>query len=103
MDNKSKKILKYINKNNNKNFSLLRLIQIFPNISKDHLIEIVHCLYKNDYIKYVGDKGYIKPTNKGKTYFSVARNNWLSKNIIAILALFVSILAFIEATISLLA
>lgn len=93
MDYQTRKVLKYINKNSTKNFSLIRLTYVFPNISKDYLIEIVNYLRQNKYIKYVGVNGYIKPTNKGKTYFSVACSNWILKNIIAILALIVSIIA----------
>lgn len=95
MDHQSKKILKYINKHNYMKFSIAELHKIFPDISKDYLIEIIHNLNKQDYIKFVGDCS-IKSTNKGKTYFSSSRSNWISKNIISILALIVSILAFIR-------
>lgn len=100
MDKNSKRILKYLCKHKLNNYNLIELANIFPKIPKDHLIEIVHSLYIEKYIKYIGDSS-IKVTNKGITYVSVSRSNWISKNIIAILALIVSILAFIESTIAL--
>ena len=96
MDYKTLKVLNYINKNDSKNFTLTKLIEVFPRIPKDHLIEIVNYLYQNKYIKYVGVNSYIKSKNKGKMFFYTSCFDWLSKNIIAILALIVSIWAFIR-------
>ena len=95
MDKNSKKILKFLCKNNSNRYSIISLSKEFPEIPKDHLIEIVHFLYKENYVSS------ISITNKGITYISVSRSNWISKNIVAVLSLIVSICAFIEATISL--
>lgn len=92
MDFNSLKILKFLCKNKNNRYSIISLCEQFPKISKDHVVEVVNTLYKNNYIKYVTDTS-IKVTNKGKTYFSVVFLNWISTNIIAILALIVSIIA----------
>lgn len=100
MDYQSKKILKYLNKHSSMKFSISELHTIFPNIDKDYLIEIVHNLNKNNYIKFIGNSS-IRSTNKGKTYFYISRSNWISQHIVSILALIVSFLAFIVATISL--
>lgn len=100
MDKNSKKILKFLCKNNSNRYSIISLSKEFPEIPKDHLIEIVHFLYKENYVRYIIDSS-ISITNKGITYISVSRSNWISKNIVAILSLIVSICAFIEATISL--
>lgn len=100
MDKNSKKILKFLCRNNSNRYSIINLSKEFPEIPKDHLIEIVHFLYKENYVRYISDSS-ISITNKGITYISVSRSNWISKNIVAILSLIVSICAFIEATISL--
>lgn len=101
MDSNSKKILKFLLKNKGNNYSISKLVKYFPEIPKDYIIEIIHTLYKNNYIRYVTDSS-IRITNQGETFFSVSRSNWISENIVSILALVVSICAFIEATISLL-
>ena len=100
MDKNSKKILNFLCKNNSNRYSIISLSKEFPEIPKDHLIEIVHFLYKENYVRYISDSS-ISITNKGITYISVSRSNWISKNIVAVLSLIVSIFAFIEATISL--
>lgn len=46
MDKNSKKILKFLCKNNSNRYSIISLSKEFPKIPKDHLIEIVHFLYK---------------------------------------------------------
>lgn len=94
MDFNTKKILKFLIKNKNKNFSIIKLSESFPKISKDHLIEIINNLYKDKYIKYVGDTS-IKITNKGITYISVIRDAWLSEHIIEILALITAFISLI--------
>ena len=110
MDKNSKKILKFLCKNNSNRYSIISLSKEFPEIPKDHLIEIVHFLYKENYVRYISDSS-ISITNKGITIVKVNGlikkpnkvkfSNWISKNIVAILSLIVSIFAFIEATISL--
>lgn len=95
MDYKSKKVLKYLNKHGSMTFSLAKLFKIFPDIDKDYLVEIIHNLNKNDYIKFIGDSS-IKSTNKGKTYFYSLFINWLSNNLLAIIAIIISIIALFK-------
>ena len=61
-------------------------------IPKDDFIEIIFCLEENAYIKFVRN-GYVESTNKGKTYFSHLLVEWLSHNILAIIAIIISIIA----------
>jgi hypothetical protein len=100
MDKNSKKILKYLCKNKLNHYNLINLSKVFPDIPKDHLIEIVHSLYKEDHIKYVSDSS-IKVTNKGITYISVVRNAWISEHIIETLALIVAFIALIVSIVAL--
>ena len=100
MDFNSKKILKFLIKNKDKHFSVAELSKIFSKISKDHIIEIVNNLYKNKYVKYVGDAS-IKITNKGETYLKVQQNEWISQNLVSILALVLSFVAIIVSILSL--
>lgn len=94
MDFNTKKILKFLIKNRNKNFSIIELSKFFPKISKDHLVEIINSLYKDKYVKYIGNAS-IKVTNKGITYISVIRDAWLSEHIIEILALVTAFISLI--------
>ncbi len=100
MDFQTKKVLKYLNSHGSMRFSLAQLFKIFPNIDKDYLVEIIQYLNKQDYIKFVGDSS-VKSTNKGKTYFSVKRSEWISEHIVETLALIISFLAFILSIIAL--
>ena len=100
MDSNSKKILKFLCKNKHNYYSLIFLSQKFPEISKDHIVEIIHELHINKFIKYVNDYS-IKITNKGITYFSLVRSNWLSEHIIETIALILSLIAIIISIIAL--
>lgn len=100
MDKNTYKILKFYNSHPKDRFSVSSIAKWFPDLSTRDLLEMVGYLRQNGYLRFCGDNLY-QATNKGKTYRYVSRKNWLSKNIIAILALVVSILAFIESTISL--
>lgn len=95
MDKNSKKILNFLCKHESNHYSIISLSKEFPKIPKDHLIEIIHSLYKENYIRYVGDSS-ITVTNKGMTHIPVSRSIWISKNIVAILALIVSVIALIR-------
>ena len=95
MDYQTKKVLKYINDNNSIEISISKLSTIFNDIDIDYLIEIIHFLHISGYIKFI-DNSYIRSTNKGKTFFFTLFSKWLSENIIAILALIISIFAFIR-------
>lgn len=95
MDKNSKKILKYLCNHISNNYNIINLSKKFSKIPKDHLVEIINSLYKENYIRYVNDS-CIKVTNKGITYVSLCRFTWISENIISILALIVSIIALIR-------
>ena len=101
MDKNTRKILNFFNAHCKELYSASTVYKMFPNILPKDILEIIHFLCANQYLRVLNGNLY-QSTNRGKTYKSVSRNNWISKNIISILALFVSILAFIEATISLL-
>ena len=94
MDKNTKKILKFLCKNKDNKYSIITLSNHFNKIPKDHIIEIVHNLYKDNYVVYITDSS-IKVTNKGITYLSVVRSNWISKHIIETLAFIVSLIALI--------
>jgi predicted methyltransferase len=97
MDKNSQKILNFIIQSNATTISELSNQEIVP---IDMLIEIIANLKEQNFIKFTND-GFIRPTNKGSTYKSTQLYKWLSEHLIETLALIISVLAFIEATIAL--
>ena len=100
MDKNTYKVLKFYNSHPTECYSVSTIAKWFPKLTARDLLEIVNYLYKNGYLRFHGDNLF-QTTNKGKTYKSVNRKEWISKHIVAILALIVSVLAFVESTISL--
>lgn len=100
MDKNTRKILNFFNAHSNEMYSASTVYKMFPNFLTKDILEIIHYLCDNGYLRIIKDNLY-QSTNKGKTYKAVSRSNWISKHIVAILALVVSVLAFIESTISL--
>lgn len=86
------KFMNYINKH--KKIDWIDLTIDFK-ISKSEAREIVKRLRENGYISSVGDTGYL-PTIKGKNFILDYFMRWLGINLIAILALIVSIIALIR-------
>ena len=97
MDYSYFKYMSYINKH--KKISWVDMSDYFK-ISKDDAREIVNVLKEQGYIRYIGDTQLI-PTIKGKYFKKSYILSFINVNIVNILALIVSILAFIEATIAL--
>ena len=58
----------------------------------DDFIEIMNNLNKSDYIRFVGN-GFVETTNKGKTFFPNSLIKWVLNNILAIIAIIISIIA----------
>lgn len=100
MDKNTCKVLNFFNANPSNRYSVGTVAKFFPKLSPKDLLEITDNLHKDGYLRFCGTNLF-QSTNKGKTYKSVSRKEWLSKHIVAVLALIVSILAFIESTISL--
>lgn len=92
MDKSFNKFVNYINKR--KTISLDEL-EIKFNLTPYETYEIIKTLYKNKYIIPLGDDEY-QATYKSKTYKKSFFLSWFSQNIIAILALIVSIVALIR-------
>lgn len=92
MDKNTYKILKFFNSHPKDVFSISEIAKSYPNISTRDIREMVLLLRENGYLRFVGDAQF-QATNKGKTYKNVNRTKWISKNIIAILALIVSVIA----------
>lgn len=93
MDLHSYKILKTINKYSDE--VDIDIISDKVNIPKDDFVEIVSNLHEEGYLKFPKG-GFVETTNKGKTFISNCILSWLSKNIISILALIVSVIALIR-------
>lgn len=91
------KFMSFINKN--KKINVKELADKF-NLSTPETIEVIKTLCNDGYLYCCGDIEYA-PTIKGKYFFKSFFLNFINVNIIDILALIVSILAFIEATIAL--
>lgn len=83
------KYLSYINKHGK--ISWVELTKHF-NISKSETIEIVSTLKQQGYISYRGDTQVIS-TIKGKSFIKSFILKWLSKNILPIIAIIISIIA----------
>lgn len=63
------------------------------NIKQQEINDLCKKLYDNGFICYVGLNYNPKLTPKGFDYFSTEAGEWLSNNIIAILALVISLIA----------
>ncbi len=100
MDKNSYNVLKFYIAHPDEMFPISTAAKWFPNLSPRDLLEISNSLAKNGYLRIISGNLF-QITNKGKTYKAVNRSSWISKNIIALLALIVSIFAFVESTISL--
>ena len=61
-------------------------------IPKNDFYEIMYSLERDQYIRFP-QGGYAESTNKGKTYFSKHILNWLINNILAVIAIIISIIA----------
>lgn len=92
MDKNTRKILKFYNAHPNDLFSMSSVSKIFSNFSTKDIKEITNFLCDSGYLRIVSGNLY-QSTNKGKTYNKVVFNNWISKNIVSIFALIVSIIA----------
>lgn len=90
MDFNSLKVLHIINKTSKE--TDVKIILSESKLPEDDFYEIMYSLEKENFIKFpVG--GYVESTNKGKTYFSKLTANWLLNNILAIIAIIISIIA----------
>ena len=90
MDFNSLKVLHIINKSSKEKD--VKLILSESELPEDDFYEIMYSLEQEKYIKFpVG--GYAESTNKGKTYFSKLIINWLINNVLAIIAIIISIIA----------
>lgn len=92
-----RKILKFLYKihKQNKSTTIKKLEDKFR-LANHQVFNLCNNLHKLGYIRYVSLDYNPVITAKGIDYFSAENGDWLSKNIIAILALAVSILAFIR-------
>lgn len=90
MDFNSLKILHIINKKSKE--TDIEIILSESNLPEDDFYEIMYSLEREKYIRFpIG--GYVESTNKGKTYFSKLIASWLINNILAIIAIIISIIA----------
>lgn len=90
MDFNSLKVLHIINKTSKE--TDVKIILSKSKLPEDDFYEIMYSLEKENFIKFpIG--GYVEPTNKGKTYFSKLIANWLVNNVLAIIAIIISIIA----------
>ena len=101
MDANTKKILKFLIKHKNEKITIIELSEIFPNLPKEYIIEIVNNLYKNKYVRYIGINAYIQITNNGETILKVLSNKWVSEHFIETLAFVVSFIALVFSIIAL--
>ena len=86
------KYMFYINKR--KNISWTDLCIEFK-VSKSEAREIVKSLRETGYISPVNDTCYI-PTLKGKNFFKTFIGQWLLNNLLAIIAIVISIIALFK-------
>ena len=90
MDFNSLKVLHIINKTSKE--TDVKIILSKSKLPEDDFYEIMYSLEKENFIKFpIG--GYVESTNKGKTYFSKLIANWLINNVLAIIAIIISIIA----------
>jgi len=82
----------YINKH--QKVSWVELADYFK-ISKADAREIVSALKEQEYISYIGDTKFV-PTIKGKTFLKSFILNWLFNNVLAIIAIIISIIALFK-------
>ena len=90
MDYNSLKILHLLNKFTKEVDSEIILKK--SNLPYDDFVEIMNNLNKSDYIRFVGN-GFVETTNKGKTFFPNSLIKWIFNNILAIIAIIISIIA----------
>lgn len=94
---KQRKMIKFIYKNYKQDKLVTKNeLSKFLNLSYKETSQICKELYDKGFITYVGLDYNPKLSSKGIDYFSFENGEWLSKNIISILALIISILAFIR-------
>ena len=93
MDKNTYKILRFYNTHPNESYSVSTLAKCFPNIPTSDLREMISLLYENDYLRFLGDAKF-QATNKGKTYKSVNRKNWLAEHLVETIALIFAISSF---------
>ena len=70
-------------------------IQNHFNLNTRECRDIMHFLRDNGYITYIGDI-YYKSSSKGKLILKTLLIEWLSKNILAIIAIVISIIALFK-------
>ena len=92
MDKNTKKVLKLINKLSKKSSIDIDIIRNDCKIPIDDFYEILSYLSNDEFIKFPKN-GYAETTNKGKTYLSALRSQWISEHIIETLSLIISIIA----------
>lgn len=92
MDLSSIKILLYCN--SLKKFTQ-KDIQDHFNLDTRECREIMHLLRDNGYITYIGDICY-KSSSKGKSILKTLFIKWLSNNILAIIAIVISVIALFK-------
>lgn len=100
MDKNSYKVLKFFNTHSTEFYSASTINKIFPELLPKDILEILHYLRSNEYLRMISDSSY-QATNKGKTYPRVRRSEWLSEHIIETLALCLSFIAIVISIISL--
>ncbi len=100
MDKNTIKILKFFTSHPTEMYSVSYVSRIFPKLLTKDISEVISYLYSNEYLRRISNNLY-QATNKGKTYISVNRSNWISKHIIETLSLIVSFIALIVSIIAL--
>lgn len=91
LDKNCKKVLKFFIKNNSIS-SYEDLSSHFSNHTNMEIIDIISSLCDGGYIRDIGDDEFIL-TNKGSTYSHLTIKEWLSNNLLAIIAIIISIIA----------
>lgn len=100
MDKNSYKILKFFNAHSIEMYSAAVVSKMFPKLLPKDILEILHNLRSDGYLRMIGDSSY-QSTNKGKTYPRVRCTEWLSEHIIETLALIVAFIALVVSIIAL--
>lgn len=92
-----RKLIKTIYKNYKKDNLLTKAeLSEILNVNQKEIEQLCKKLYDDKFIDFVGLDFKPKLTPKGIDYFSFEYGEWLSKNIIPILALIISILSFLR-------
>jgi hypothetical protein len=100
MDKNSYKVLKFFNAHSTEFYSASTINKIFPELLPKDILEILHYLRSNEYLRIISSNLY-QATNKGKTYHHVRISKWLSEHIIETLALIVAFIALIVSIVAL--